>query len=330
MQETMLVTGGNGFLGAHVVLQLLEEGYTVHATVRDLSHAAKLAALREMQMRFAGKLKLFEADLLKPGSFFSAMQGCDVVHHIASPFLQPEQVLDGRRQILEPLLHGTRNVLDSVNKTPCVTRVVMTSTLSETCFNTASTLDNSPHHYAKVESEKEAWRMSRAQSRWSLVTINPGMILGPSLSPHSASGSLFFIGEMLKGHFSHDMPHLSWATVDVREVAQAHVHAAINPSAQGRYTLAHADMATLSEVSEVFQSVHQGPAVTPSRHIPDFLVKLMGPFFGQTQSYIRRHLGHRLPVNNTRSRNELWIDYRPLVQTLLDHYQSWASQRSLA
>lgn len=326
----MLVTGGNGFLGAHVVLQLLEEGYTVHATVRDLSQVAKLEVLREMQMRFAGKLKLFEADLLTPGSFFAAMQGCDVVHHVASPFLQPEQIQDGRRQILEPSLHGTRNVLDSVNKTPCVTRVVMTSTLSEACFDIASTLDNSPHHYAKVESEKEAWRMCQVQSRWSLVTINPGMILGPSLSPHSASGSLFFIEEILKGCFSHDKDHLSWATVDVRDVAQAHVHAAINPSAQGRYALAHEDMATLSEISDVFQSVHKPRLVASSRQMPDFLLKMMEPFFSQAENYIRKHLGHRPPVNNMRSRNELWIDYRPLVQTLLDHYQSWALQHSLA
>lgn len=347
MEETMLVTGGSGFLGAHVVLQLLEEGHAVRATVRDLSNASKLVALRDMQMRFAGKLELFEADLLVPGSFMAAMQGCSVVHHVASPFLLPEQIVDGRRQVLEPALLGTRNVLESVNQTPSVTRVVMTSavgaifgdyadvqrmdkqTLSESYFNTSSTLDTSPCHYAKTESEKEAWRMCQAQSRWDLVTINPGMIFGPSLSPHSESGSLFLIDEMLKGYFIYGMPDLSLTTVDVREVAQAHVHAAINPSAKGRYILAHETMATFSEISEVLQSVHQHDCVLPTHQIPDSLVKLLGPLFGLTQNFIRKHLGIRFAVNNRRSRNELWIDYRPLVQTLVDHYQCWATQRSL-
>lgn len=345
MAHTVLVTGGSGFVAAHLVQQLLAQGLVVHTTVRQLANAKKLAGLHGMQARFPGKLHIFEADLLVDGSFDAAMAGCDVVHHVASPFLLPEKIKDGQREMLEPALQGTRNVLASVNKTPSVKRVVFTSTvgaifgdyadvllmkdriLSADYFNTSSTLENNPYHYSKVEAEKEAWRICQAQDRWSLVTINPGMILGPSLSPGSESGSLFLIDEMLKGYFFYGMPNLSLTTVDVWDVALAHACAAELEYAQGRYILAHEQMASFADISKILRSVHPKPYMLPTHQIPDFLVRLIGPLFGLTQDYMRKHLGIRFAVDNKRSREELGITYRPLEHTLRDHYQSWVEHR---
>jgi len=47
-----------------------------------------------------------------------------------------------------------------------------------------------------------------------------------------------------------------------------------------------------------------------------------------TQQYIRNHLGIRFAVDNHRSLDELGVVYRPIEETLIDHYRSWASQRS--
>jgi nucleoside-diphosphate-sugar epimerase len=344
--QTVLVTGGTGFVACHLVQQLLEAGDTVHTTVRSLSNESKLRPLREMAERFSGRLKIFEADLLVPGSFDLPMAGCSIVHHVASPFLLPERIKDGQRQMLEPALQGTRNVLQSVERTPSVTRVVMTSTvgaifgdyadvldmkdqtLSETYFNTSSTITNSPYHFAKVEAEKQAWKMADAQQRWRLVTINPGMILGPSLTPASESGSLFLLDEMLKGYFFYGMPDLSLTTVDVREVALAHINAAHTPTAHGRYILAERQMASFVEISKILRTVHRRPYLLPRHQIPNFVVRLIGPFFGLTQDYMRKHIGVRFKVDNRRSIEELGIQYRPLEQTLIDHYRSWTAHRS--
>ncbi|WP_267459698.1 NAD-dependent epimerase/dehydratase family protein [Xanthomonas euvesicatoria] len=173
---------------------------------------------------------MFEADLLVPGSFAGAMQGCSVVHHVASPFLMPEKIKNGRTQLLEPALQGVRNVLTTVNATSSVGRVVLTSTigaifgdyrdvldmpgqtLSEAFFNTTSSLDHNPYHYSKVVAEQEAWAMSRAQQRWDLVCINPGLVLGPSPAAGSDSGSLFLLDELMRGLFFYGVPDLSFAT----------------------------------------------------------------------------------------------------------------------
>ena len=339
----ILVTGGSGFVASHLIDQLLAAGHDVNATVRDLKREDKVAPLRRLAERHPGKLTLFEADLLKPGSFDAAMSGCSVVHHVASPFLMPEQIKDGQSQVVEPALQGTRNVLDSVNRTESVRRVVLTSTvgaifgdyidvramkdgvLTEAYFNESSTADYNPYHYSKVAAEKLAWEMCGAQNRWDMVCINPGLILGPSLTGASDSGSLFLLDEMLKGRMFYGAADLSFTTVDVRDVAAAHIAAADTPSASGRYILAHEQMTSFLDMARMFRRVHARPDRLPRYQLPNLLVRIIGPLFGLSQHYMSNHLGIRFPVDNHRSIEELGVRYRPLERTLADHYHSWAA-----
>ena len=148
--------------------------------------------MRRVGDAFPGRLELFEADLTRPGSFDSAVDGCRFVFHVASPFLMPEQIRDGRRDVVEPAVEGTRNVIASINRSPSVERLVFTSTvgaifgdyidvqdmadktLTEKYFNTTSTPENNPYHYAKTTAERAAWAAAEAQDRWSMVAVNPG------------------------------------------------------------------------------------------------------------------------------------------------------------
>lgn len=122
-----LVTGGTGYIGLYVVKELLEHGHIVHTTVRSLKNQHKCKPLLDLQVAHPGKLRLFEADLLVQGSFKEAMHNCDTVYHIASPFILPQQTKNGMKEIVEPALKGTQNVLDEVNETQSVRRVVLTS-----------------------------------------------------------------------------------------------------------------------------------------------------------------------------------------------------------
>lgn len=127
--DPVLVTGGSGFVAMELISQLLVQGYAVHTTVRSLQNTAKVSCLQDLKAQHPeGKLLLFEADLLQPGSFHTAMQGCDVVFHVASPFKVPEKIKDGNSEMVQPALQGTRNVLEAVGDTPSVQRVVLTST----------------------------------------------------------------------------------------------------------------------------------------------------------------------------------------------------------
>jgi nucleoside-diphosphate-sugar epimerase len=345
MSAPVLVTGGSGFVASHLVAQLLDRGYAVRATVRDLTRADKVEPLRRLAADRAGTLVLFQADLLRAGSFDEAMAGCRVVFHVASPFLLPEQIRDPRRDLLDPALTGTRNVLATAESTPSVERVVLTSTvgaifgdyadveemagrtLTEEYFNTTSTLENNPYHYAKTVAELEAWSAANAQDRWTMVAINPGLVLGPVLVPGSESGSLFLMNELLSGYFFYGAPNFSFTFVDVRDVATAHVRAAERTAASGRYILARSEMVSMVAMSRIVRDRHPARLGLPRHQVPDIAVRVLGPRFGLTQDYIRKHLGIRFAVDNRRSVEELGIDYRPVEETVLAHYDAWRGQR---
>jgi nucleoside-diphosphate-sugar epimerase len=236
--------------------------------------------------------------------------------------------------------------LDSVNRIGSIRRVVLTSTvgaifgdysdvlvmknatLSEEYFNTSSSVTYNPYHYSKVMAEKEAWKICGEQSRWTLVTINPGLVLGPSLTPASDSGSLSLLDQMLKGQFFYGMPDMSVTTVDVREVAAAHISAADRTAVQGRFILADKQMISFLEIARLLRQVHRRPFLLPSRQIPGGIIKAIGPLFGLSRTYLRNHVGIRFAVNNERSIRELGITYRPIQHTLIDHYRSWLEQHT--
>jgi dihydroflavonol-4-reductase len=190
--KPVLVTGATGYVAGWVIKRLLEEGLTVHGTVRDASKTERLAYLHELTEGTEGTLKLFSADLTEEGSFAEAMAGCETVFHIASPYII--EVDDPQRDLIEPAVGGTRNVLEEVNRTPSVTRVVLTSScaaiygdnidlastpngvFTEEVWNTSSSPTHQPYSYSKAMAEKKAWEIHDAQSRWRLVVMNPPAI----------------------------------------------------------------------------------------------------------------------------------------------------------
>jgi nucleoside-diphosphate-sugar epimerase len=348
MNETVLVTGGTGFVATHLVAQLLDRGYTVRASVRSPVNPAKVEPLRRLGAGREGHLELFEADLLRPGSFDAAIDGCRYVFHVASPFLLPEQIKNTGTDVIRPAVEGTRNIIAGIEAAPSVERLVLTSTvgaifgdyidvlsmknqtLTEEYFNTTSTPENNPYHYAKTMAEQAAWELAGAQDRWSLVTVNPGLILGPALTPASDSGSLFLMNELMAGYFFYGAPGFSFTFADVRDVAQAHIKAAENPAASGRYILARPEMVSMHEMATIIRSKYPRRILIPRHRVPDIAVRVLGPRFGLTPDYIAKHLGISFAVDNHRSVDELGLVYRPVPETMLDHYESWRTRRNKA
>lgn len=346
-ESPSLVTGASGFIASHVVQQLLESGEQVHATVRSTKNERKIKHLLDMQERWPGMLNLFEADLLVAGSFEAAMKGCSVVYHIASPFFIENKIRDGQKEVVEPALKGTQHVLDAVQKCETVRLVILTSsvaaifgdnadvlemenkTLSSRYFNSSSSVAYNAYPFSKVSAEKEAWKLCETQPtphRWKLVTINPGLVMGPSLSPSSESGSLSLLDQLLRGELLFGVPDMWFATVDVREVATAHIQAAQNPNSHGRYILAHSKTQSFVEIARILRSITQSFRI-PKNTLPNALVRVLGPMLGLSQKYLRLNMGIPFDIDNRPSLDELEIVYRPLEETLADHYLSWKSNQ---
>ncbi|MCB1835996.1 MAG: aldehyde reductase [Alcanivoracaceae bacterium] len=334
---TVLVTGASGYIAGWIVKALLDQGHTVHGTVRDPDNRKSVAHLHALAEGAPGTLKLFKADLLDAGSFDEATRGCDIVMHTASPFII-EGFDDAHEALVRPAVEGTRNVLDAVNKHDSVRRVVLTSSVAaiygdnvdlaragkhafdESDWNTTSSVDHNPYQYSKVAAEREAWSMHGQQDRWQLTTINPGMVFGPSLTAASKSASIDTLRQMGDGRLRTGVPDLGFGVVDVRDVADAHVLAAFAESIEPRHILVN-DTLSMLAIARILRHAFGDQYPFPRMRAPKAMVWLVGPLMGPvTRKFIARNVGHRVAFDNSRSR-ALGVDYRPVEQTLADHFQ---------
>lgn len=335
-ENTVLVTGAAGYLASWVVAQLLEAGQTVHGTVRTLSDASKIAHLHDLSARFPGKLHLFEADLLADRSFDAAIEGCNLVIHVASPYFfhKPK---DAQAELIQPALDGTLNLIASVNRVSTVTRVVLTSSIVA-LFNDARDLQGKPQHqvqeadingntdishnpyaYSKTRAEQAAWQAHAKQSRWELITVHPGGIFGPSLSKRADATSVEMMLQFLDGTFRSGAPRLWMGFVDVRDVAAVHVKAALLPNAKGRY-IAVAQSLRLLEIAQLMKVEAFGiPNKLPRSEAPKALMWLIGPLVGLTRRYVSGNVGYPITFNTQRSQTELGVHYRAPADTLNAH-----------
>jgi len=241
---TVLVTGASGHIGSHVVNQLTKNGYIIRGTVRNPKDEKKVEFLKKINPN----IQLFEADLLKKGSFDEAAKGSDYILHVASPFfLNPK---NPQTELVDPAVNGTIEVLEAAKRSGTVKRVVITSSVAAVCsnpddngpdyifsekdWNTKSTLIESPYAFSKVMAEKAAWawiEKEENKGKFDIVTILPSLVVGPLFSL-PVSSSISVIRDILAGVYP-GTPRLSFTLVDVRDVAIAHVLAMEQPAANG-------------------------------------------------------------------------------------------------
>lgn len=333
--KPVLVTGATGYVAGWLVKKLLDEGITVHAAVRDPNNLDKLKYLNELAAKSSGAIKYFKSELLQPGSYAEAMEGCELVYHTASPFTL--KVQDKQRDLVDPALNGTINILDTANKTISVKRIVVTSscaaiygdnidvasapnqTLTEDIWNTTSTVSHQAYSYSKVVAEQKAWEMQKAQDRWDLVVVNPSFVIGPGINPHGTSESFKIIKQMGDGTMKFGAPEFNIGAVDVRDLAIAHYNAGFIPTANGRH-IASAENTSFLELASHLRP-HFPNLPLPKKTLPKWLVVLMAPASGMSRKEAKRNVGYPWKADNTKSITELNMKYRPLSTTINEMFQ---------
>mmetsp|Transcript_17904 Transcript_17904/g.26811 ORF Transcript_17904/g.26811 Transcript_17904/m.26811 type:complete len:363 (+) Transcript_17904:790-1878(+) len=322
------VTGANGFIAVHVVKILLEQGYIVHGTVRSLSDPMKVTHLKALKGA-EERLKLFEADLLKPGSFKDAIAGVSCVFHMASPVFFKGTNIDN---MIRPALEGTENVLQTCNETPSVDRVVLTaSTASIYCHGDAKkdtkyvwsekdwsdekSMRAANAHYplGKTLAERRAWEISK-KAKWSLVVMNPTVVWGPLLQPkinESSTWLLVYLDGTQK-----KIDNKARTIVDVRDVALAHIRAFQRSEAKGRYMLVGHCISML-ELCKILRSIQPW-----NRNIPDKLGKVPKGkvIFGTPAPNLTL-------FTNAKANEELGIQFRDPSDTIKASVESFSNMK---
>ena len=326
--ETVLVTGGSGFVGAHCILKLLDAGYRVRTTVRSLTREPDVRLMLATAGSDPGEaLSFVAADLTSDDGWPQAVAGCNYVLHVASPF--PARQPRDENDLIVPAREGALRVLRAARDAG-VRRVVQTSSFAaigygtpprDAPFTEADWTDPTAHVSAYVKSktlaERAAWDfIGREGGSLELSVVNPVGILGPVLG-RDLSASIELVRRLLSGSLP-GLPKTAFGLVDVRDVADLHVRAMVDPAARGERFLAVAgDFMALPEMARVLKSRMGAAGVgVPTRVVPNWMVRLAALFDPSLRDVTER-LGHPLNASSEKARRVLGWEPRSPEDSLV-------------
>lgn len=297
--DTVLVTGISGFLGGHVALELLRQGYSVRGSVRNLSKADKVRATLKAAGADVSRLDFVALDLLKDEGWEAAVRNCRYVQHVASPFVL-EQPKD-HAELVRPAVEGTTRAIRAALAAG-VERIVVTSSIAAIVygherqkgrpkFTEADWTDHTrpsvtAYPDSKTQAERAAWALAESfGARERLAVINPSAIMGPLLDDDpGTSGKLLM--RLLDGSVP-GTPKMTFSIIDVRDVAAAQVAAMTSPEAGGRRHIVSEREMTLFEMGEAIRRGYQRPGLRiPRFELPSWLVRLVGLFDRQIRDNV--------------------------------------------
>jgi len=328
--ETVLVTGGSGYIGGWCIIPLLQQGYTVRTTIRSLSREAEVRARLSAQAP-TDKLSVFAADLMSDAGWDDAAAGSDYVLHVASPLgvgvSDPETLIKPAR---EGAIRAIRAAIKAGAK-----RVVMTSsvaaadppldstvvTADETVWTDPSGKGVTAYAQSKTLAEQAAWDLiAREGGATTLAVVNPALVLGPVLDG-DFSDSVQVIERLMSGRVP-GVPRLGFTLVDVRDVADLHLKAMLSPEAAGQRFVAAHEFRWMSEVADVLRArLGAKAAKVPTRKAPHFLVRLAS-LFDQDLKAVTPGLGRKRVFSSEKAQRLLGWTPRPADDTIVDCAES--------
>ena len=282
--EKVLVTGSTGFIGLHCIHQLIEKGYSVNGTLRSKSREEEVRSSLKKANLSDANLSLYECDLMSDDGWEKAIDGCDYVLHIASPFING--LPDHEDDLIKPALTGTQRILKLSAANPQIKKIIITSSFAavgdtfngQTVFNESDWSDPnnnkiSAYNKSKTLAEKSAWDFMESNPSFKLTVINPVGVIGPMLSDDIGISNLF-VKKILDGSTPGN-PGLHIGFVDVRDVARAHVDSITNEKSDNKRIILSKDEIWVSELSEILRNLGYK---APKRNIPKWLISVLSLF----------------------------------------------------
>ena len=284
--KRILVTGCSGFLGRQVTQEFLSRGYFVRGTTRS---DKKLHHKIMNDFDNHPSLELRCLDLISDEGWESAMEDVDAVVHTASPFSAYEP--KDEQELIRPAKEGTIRVLTHgyeagirkfviTSSTAAISGATPTSRKKTYSHEDWTNLDSKISAYTKSKTlaELAAWDFVESHPDIILTTINPNVILGP-LHSGTLGTSLRIIESIIDSSYP-GFPKISFAPVDVRDVAWMHAEALENSNLDGERMIMATSPINMPQIASYLKS--DGWKVS-TWALPNFVVKIMALFIKEAR-----------------------------------------------
>ena len=330
--QIVTVTGISGYIGSQVGLAFLNDGgFVVRGTVRDPKNEKKVEPLKKAFGDKFESLTLVAADLLDEDSLDKAIEGSTHVAHVASPFIIGEP--KDEKELINPAVNGTLAVLKACRKHK-VKRVVVTSSVASVCdthpddepdddiYNESHWSDPdrpdgmSAYAKSKVMAERAAWEYLEGlpeDEKFEMTVINPCFVVGPTMI-----GGDFSSGKVVRMLMMSEfpaIPKISFGTVDVREVAQAHVNALKIDEAQGKRFILSNECLWFTEIAEILNKEFGDKGYSVNTSEAKYCLMKFAAIFSTEASASLKYWGVKKLLDSTRSKEILKINYRPAEES---------------
>ena len=325
--EKVLVTGGSGFIALHCIDQLLEKGFMVRTTIRSESRKDEINKAMDKYPNLDQNLEFHICDLLKDEGWEAAVDGCDYVLHVASPFIL--EVPSDENVLIKPAVDGTLRVLNACSKAH-VKKVVLTSSVAAVAYghgaektydesdwsNTGEDSGITPYAKSKTLAEKAAWNFVEeldTDKKFDFTVINPVGVFGPMLTIDiGTSNSL--VSRLINGELP-ACPATHMGYVDVRDVAKAHVFSMLNSSTNNKRIIVSESEMFFVDVGRILNEA--GFKKSPTKQMPNWLVKFLAIFIKEL-SGVTKSLGRRVDTDKSLAKSLFDWQYITAKDSILD------------
>ena len=325
--EKVLVTGGSGFIALHCIDQLLEKGFMVRTTIRSESRKDEIIKAMDKYPNLDQNLEFHICDLLEDKGWDVAVEGCDYVLHVASPFIL--EVPSDEDVLIRPAVDGTLRVLNACSKAN-VKKVVLTSSVAAVAYghgdektfdesdwsNTGEDSGITPYAKSKTLAEKAAWEFVDkldTDNKFNFTVINPVGVFGPMLtSDMGTSNSL--VSKLINGELP-ACPATHMGYVDVRDVAKAHVFSMLNSSTNDKRIIVSESEMFFVDVGRILNDA--GFKKSPTKQMPNWLVKFLALFIKEL-SGVTKSLGKRVDTDKSLAKSLFDWEYISAKDSIID------------
>ena len=326
----VLLTGASGYIAKHIVVELLNSGYEVRASVRSLKRADEIVAAVKPHLtdetNLSERLTFVELDLAQDSGWVEAVNGVDALIHSASPF--PIEQPKSENDLIIPAVEGTRRAL-TFGHAAGVSRVVLTSSiaaiyggqpagieLNEDLWTDVHAPGVDAYTKSKTLAEKAAWELAHELSL-ELTTINPSVVVGAPLD--QKFGSSVSIVERLVNRKDPVLPDLTFSYVDVKDVARMHVAALAKSETIGQRFLAVSESLSFLDVTSKLQQTFPDRKFV-KRVAPDFLIRIVGLFDKTVQTSLP-FLGRPMLTSNCKATEAFEFEFRSALDAIAETAQ---------